>query len=73
MGYQHCTRPRKPLQQQAMEHERQVRARELATAEQRRANLEEQERRLCDQLVDQDTGFAQTELLRFIPDRRLRN
>lgn len=69
MGYQHCTRPRKPLQQQAMAHERQVRARELATAEQHRTNLEEQERRLRDQLVDQETGFAQTELLHFIPDR----
>ncbi len=57
-------------QQQAMEHERGVRARALAEAEQRRIHLEDQQRTLSERIADEAAGFAQTELLRFILDRR---
>ncbi len=57
-------------QQQAMEHEQEVRARALAEAEQRRIQLEEQQRALSERIADEAAGFAKTELLRFILDRR---
>ncbi len=57
-------------QQQAMEHEQQVRARALMEAVQRRIHLEERQRTLSERVAGEESGFAQTELLRFILDRR---
>lgn len=58
------------IQQAPMEHEKEVRTRALAEAEQRRIDLEEQQRTLSDRMTDGATGFAQTELLRFVLDGR---
>ncbi|HXY50179.1 MAG TPA: hypothetical protein VEI01_12065 [Terriglobales bacterium] len=57
-------------QQQGMEHENDVRARALAEAEHRHQELEQQQRTLAGRIAEEEAGFAQEELLRFILEAR---
>jgi len=57
-------------QQQAMEHEHEVRSRLFKQTEQRRIELDQLQRALSEELADEAVGFAQSELLDFLLDRR---
>ena len=53
-----------------MEHENAIRARALAEAEQRRLQLEQKQRTLEARIAEEEAGFAQQELMRFILEGR---